>query len=398
MPSRASQGSRTIIRFGVLKILAAWTLGVFALVLRLLAGFRIAHQAQGGTPAVLIIEPFGLGDIISFEPLVRHLVALNCDVRFCAREDWRVLYPNLPAWVPAGIPWASHASNAKYHLSDYFSANFRRLLRQLRATGHGCVGVDTRGDIRSVLLLYLVGCKRVVTLENYLGSNVMVLPGAAERVPYDPRLRRWEINLSFLPSVGVAGPATPDPLCFAHLASPRSSTKSRRIGFMAVAPWAGKLWERNKWIRLAETLQAAGWEIAGLCGPGQTAQAVEQLGDRLPVIECGSVLHWAQELAGFSAFVSLDSGPMHLADSLGVPVVALFGQGLLPLWAPSGPASTVVHHQADGDFVPCQPTDENADNGRDLMGRITVAEVLAALGRAGIKISASGTEEKIPSQ
>ena len=62
-------------------------------------------------------------------------------------------------------------------------------------------------------------------------------------------------------------------------------------------------------------------------------------------------------------------------------VIALFGQGKLPLWAPSGPNSVVIAHQDDPDFYVCHPIDENAHLGQKFMNRITVEEVLAAAER-----------------
>lgn len=384
MRSLAKQESRTLIHLGLIKTLCAFALGLFVLLLRILGGVRAACLRRVERPAFFIIEPFGLGDIISLQPLVRHLVAADCDVRLCAREEWRVLYPAGVVWVPAAIPWSNHTVSSKYRLGFYFSRKFRQILRELRVAGDGCVGLDTRGDIRSVLLLYLAGCRRVVTLEKYLGSSLPMMPGAAETVAFCPRLRRWELNLVFLDRAGLVRPATPGSPFFENLALPLSSARPRRIGFMAVAPWAGKLWNHKSWLRLAETLQSAGWDVAGICGPGQTSLAVEELGNRIPVIECGSIRAWANELAGFSAVVTIDSGPMHLADGLGVPVVALFGQGLLPLWAPSGPRSIVVTHQADPDFIACQPVDANTDLGRKFMLRISVEEVLAGLEKIGV--------------
>jgi ADP-heptose:LPS heptosyltransferase len=72
---------------------------------------------------------------------------------------------------------------------------------------------------------------------------------------------------------------------------------------------------------------------------------------------------------------------MHLADALGIPVVALFGQGRLPLWAPSGRRSCLISHQSDPDFQLCHPIDTNAHLGRKFMSRISVEEVLSALKR-----------------
>jgi ADP-heptose:LPS heptosyltransferase len=70
---------------------------------------------------------------------------------------------------------------------------------------------------------------------------------------------------------------------------------------------------------------------------------------------------------------------MHLADALRVPVIALFGQGKLPLWSPSGPHSHVISHQNDPDFFLCHPIEENAEIGKKFMNRIEVAEVVERL-------------------
>lgn len=389
MQSRVRQDSRTIIRFGLVKILGALALGLLAVLLRAFSFFQSGRSRPGERAAFFIIEPFGLGDVITFEPFIRQLIAANCEVRFCAREEWRVLYPSGPVWVPARIPWSSHSSSTKYRLKDYFSPGFRRILKDLRAVGAGCVGIDTRGDIRSVILLYLAGCRRVVTLRSYLGSNLTILPGAAERVPFDAGLRRWELNLSFLAKLGVEKTAASGSPFFRHLATDRPRNEISRIAFIAVAPWSGKLWASSKWLELAEVLRSGGWEVTGLCGPGQSKQAAEELGGNRPVIECNSIEQWAHQLNGFAAVVSLDSGPMHLADSLGLAVVALYGQGLLPLWAPGGPKGVAITHQMDSDFFACPPIEANAEMGRKFMLRITVAEVLAGLEKVGIRTTSA---------
>jgi ADP-heptose:LPS heptosyltransferase len=70
---------------------------------------------------------------------------------------------------------------------------------------------------------------------------------------------------------------------------------------------------------------------------------------------------------------------MHLNDAIGRPVVALFGQGSLPLWAPTHPDSVVVTHQGDPDFRLLAPTEANTASGEEFMRRISVAEVLKAV-------------------
>jgi ADP-heptose:LPS heptosyltransferase len=293
----------------------------------------------------------------------------------CARPEWRVLFPGL-AWVESEAPWGRHARAQKYVLREYFGPALRGFLRTLRATARGAVGIDTRGDIRSVLLLHLAGCRRVITISSYAGSNLRMLAGAAERVEFSPDLRRWEMNLRCAAPLGLNVSSVAPP-SFAHLHNP--ATPSLRVGLVPIAPWEGKWWQREKWSQLSAQLKARHVEAVGLCGPGQGELARRELGGETVVIECGSVEEWARRLQEFAAVVTLDSGPMHLADALGVPVMALFGQGSLPLWAPSGPASAVITHQSDPHFRLAMPTEENTESGREFMRRISVEEVLAAL-------------------
>lgn len=373
-------------------------LGIAACLLRLVTAAMSLFGARAkGENRVLLLEPFGLGDVVTLEPLVRALRSSGFQVTLCARDEWKALYEGQVSWISAQIPWARLSAKAKYRFEDYFSTGFRRLLRELRAAGKGGIGLDTRGDVRSVLLLYAAGCRRVITLDNYLGSNLRILSAAAMQVASERGLRRWELNLKFAERLNLPQQRESNAPRFEQLAPGVRSPSRGRIGLMAVAPWKGKWWRQSHWRELQAVIVKAGYAPLGLCGPGQAAQARDQLGET-QIIECHSIEDWAVELRGCDAVVSLDSGPMHLADALDVPLVALFGQGLLPLWAPSRSTSVVVHHQGDGDFVPCQPTDENTERGQVLMDRITVDEVVMALRRAGLEIPSPRLEKAAPKE
>ncbi|HTG43015.1 MAG TPA: glycosyltransferase family 9 protein, partial [Verrucomicrobiae bacterium] len=100
----------------------------------------------------------------------------------------------------------------------------------------------------------------------------------------------------------------------------------------------------------------------------------------IPLIECASIQSWAREFNQCAFVITVDSGPMHLADALDVPVIALFGQGKLPLWAPSGRKSVAIAHR-DAAFFVCHPIVANTDLGRKYMNLIRVEEVLTAADR-----------------
>lgn len=342
---------------------------------------QVGRSPRPDPVPVLVLEPFGLGDLISFEPLVRCLRDCGRHVVLGAKPEWRALFPEGPGltWVNLHLPWATHNERAKYRFASYFQRPWRDSLRALRRWGKGAVGVDTRGDIRSVLVLQLAGCRRVLSLSTYLGSNVRVPPRAAELVPFTSQVRRWELNLAFLKPLGAeTDPASVTSPHFAHL-RPEQPAPSRAVGLMPVAPWRGKLWLPERWQQLTAQLRKSGCEVRAFCGPGQRGLAEEQVGSGVEVIECGSVENWARQLTRCGLIVTLDSGPMHLADALGVPVIALFGQGWLPFWAPSAVGSRVIAHQDDPDFTVCHPIEENTPLGRKYMSRIGVEEVLAAV-------------------
>lgn len=362
-----------VIHIRLAKRLVSHALALLAMPLRLFNSLRPVPAER--SKSVVMIEPFGLGDAISHEPLARALRESGWNVTLCARPEWRVLFPGL-AWVNSEAPWGRHARAQKYVIREYFGPALRAFLQALRGAGRGAVGLDTRGDIRSVLLLHLAGCRRVITISSYAGSNLRILPGAAERVKFSPDLRRWEMNLRCAEPLGLNVSRVAPP-SFPHLRN--SAAPSRRVGLVPIAPWEGKWWQCEKWSQLVAQLKVRGVEAVGLCGPGQGDLARRELGGDTQVIECSTVEDWAQRLQEFAAVVTLDSGPMHLADALGVPVMALFGQGSLPLWAPSGPASAVITHQGDPDFRLAMPTEENTESGREFMRRISVEEVLAAL-------------------
>jgi ADP-heptose:LPS heptosyltransferase len=342
---------------------------------------RLSGRVGRDQAPILILEPFGFGDLISFEPLVRCLRETGREVVLCAKPEWRALFPPSPnqQWLDLWLPWATHNERAKYRFGSYLGQPWRQSLREIRRVGRGAIGIDTRGDIRSVLFLQWAGCRRVLSLSTYLGSNVTVSKRAAELVPFNPRVRRWELNLAFLEPLGLkVDTAAVAPPYFPHLAS-RPAPSVRAVGLMPVAPWRGKLWLEDKWRQLTGELRRVGCEVRAFCGPRQGELARKQVGTDLEIAECDSVESWARQLTRCAVIVTLDSGPMHLADALGIPVVALFGQGWLPFWAPSGKGSRVLAHQDDPDFAVCHPIEENTPLGQKYMNRITVEEVLASV-------------------
>ena len=100
------------------------------------------------------------------------------------------------------------------------------------------------------------------------------------------------------------------------------------------------------------------------------------------VLEAKTVPDWVRLLSTCGAAVCVNTGPMHVADALDLPLVVVDGASRLPLWAPEGPRSAVVEHQADVPWAPVHPTSSNGPAvQRGVMALVRPDEVLSALER-----------------
>jgi heptosyltransferase-2 len=93
-----------------------------------------------------------------------------------------------------------------------------------------------------------------------------------------------------------------------------------------------------------------------------------------------TLIETAALIARCETFVGNDSGLMHLAEAVGVPVVALFGPTVRAFgYAPSLPASTVVERR-----LACRPCSRNGaapcpKRTYECLERIRVEDVVDAL-------------------
>lgn len=343
----------------------------------------------------LILEPFGMGDALLLQPLVRSLLAAGRRVAFAGRPAWRPLFPAVDgfAYVEVFPAWARPDLSRKYRRPV---ADLLATARTLAPWARGVDCIEPRGDPRAILALYLAGARSVRTLPRYWSANDCRLPpGAARFVPLDRRVSRREVSRAFAPKGVPYG--RPD---VSHLLpSPAPVPDPRRIGLVPLTPWEGKRWPPEHWRALVAALRDRGFSPVLLCGHGERAEVLAACGFSDPgappsansadsacethapaVRELDSVSAWPEALAACGAVVSVNTGPMHVADALGIPLVVADGASRLPLWAPEGPRSVVLHHQERVPGAPFHPTPRNGlAVQRAIMALVTPDEVLSAL-------------------
>ncbi len=128
-------------------------------------------------------------------------------------------------------------------------------------------------------------------------------------------------------------------------------------GGVVIHPGAGspdKCWPAGRFADLARRCLAAGRRVRFVVGEVERdrwpAADLAALAAVAEVRHPGTLLDLLAEVAGADLFVGNDSGPGHLAGTLGVPTVSLFGPTDPARWRPWGPAVRVVRHQPLSDL------------------------------------------------
>ncbi len=114
---------------------------------------------------------------------------------------------------------------------------------------------------------------------------------------------------------------------------------------------AEKDWGEPNWAavlgELSSQLSEHGLLFVGAFEDRERAQRLREAWHAGTIVDlCGRVSPRvsAAALSGASVFVGHDSGPLHLADSVGVPAIGLFGDFNRPkMWHPSGPTTEIIH-------------------------------------------------------
>jgi len=143
-----------------------------------------------------------------------------------------------------------------------------------------------------------------------------------------------------------------------------------------------KIWPAQRYATVGEKLAQKGYKIVILGGPGDRGIA-QQIMTKMhnPFINMvgnNNISQAASFLKKCSLFISTDTGPMHIASSLGVPIIAILGRnqpGLSPTrWGPHNKNSRLLHKD-----VGCKEClAHNCKKGFLCLKAITVEDVLEA--------------------
>ncbi|MCM0609029.1 MAG: glycosyltransferase family 9 protein [Ideonella sp. WA131b] len=261
--------------------------------------------------------------------------------------------PSIDELIEFSAPWVKGQG---IRASWTASRNLVRLLRSKRWD----VGIDTRGDIRNILILYFANCIRRVGFDFTGGASLLT-----QVVPDDGRLASLLEHHERLAACLHAFDGQP-------FVSKLTLTDQERDSAWSIAPYVGFHFGASLPLRRLPVDEAAKLVAASLSdwsGPALVFSTpdleayVETLMAALSPALQGRLKVWRGDLRSFIVAASrahvlytMDSGPAHLAAATGSPTVVMFGPNRAEYAAPRG--RNVVSVQLDPPLT-CQPCDQH---------------------------------------
>lgn len=168
--------------------------------------------------------------------------------------------------------------------------------------------------------------------------------------------------------------------------------------WVAFHPWPGgfrselREWPLEAWVELAGVLSKNGLKIGITGGPTDVrrqAELIEKLrtvvsGAQVWPVRGRSLEEVAFILKSAVAMVSVNTGIMHMAAALGVPVVSLNGPTSTLRWGPVGPHTRSVEPEGGGGGYLHLGFEYDATVDLHCMARIHVGDVVSALVSLGV--------------
>jgi heptosyltransferase I len=290
---------------------------------------------------VLFIKTSSLGDVIHHMPALTQLRRHRPDARISwVVEEAFAPLARLHAAVDAVIPVDSRAWRRGLHRP----ATWRGLMDfvvALRARSYDEI-IDSQGLVRTAVIAKLARGRR----HGYDAQSVREPPAARfydVRHRVDNRLHAIERNRLL---TALALGHTPDRILDFGLDRARLAPAGAPYGVLLHATaQPAKEWPEASWVEAGRMLSGRGVELLLPWGTGPERDRSVRIAGALPnarVPERGPIDAAARLIAGASFVIGVDTGLLHLAAALGVPLVGIFVGSEPGLTGPRGEGPIAV--------------------------------------------------------
>ena len=345
-------------------------LSAFDLVARPLAPVLLREKRAPSDEVrkILVLELWHMGDVVLATSVLQSLRTMypRAHITLLAKEHARELLEAsglADEIVTYDFPWT--ASESKYDPARYDASSIRNLVRRLRAEQFD-VSIDCRMDLRSNALTASIGARRRIGYD--FGGGSFMLTDAVAAPPADQhKVDDWMGLLPPLRNTLNEGiPPAPEPKLAVTdreradaarlLASYDVGSDDIIVGIHPGGSHEGKRWPTENFAELGRRLaQHDRVRLVVLVDPDGCGSDM-QLENAIVVRT--SIREMMAMFTQCDLVVCNDSGPMHIAAALGIPVVAVFRTGSPAAYGPRGLNHTVVGSGAPWGQVSDVPFDD----------------------------------------
>jgi len=333
---------------------------------------------------ILIIKLSAIGDVIHTLPALAELRKLYPD----AQITW--LVEEAAADLVINHPYLDKVliSRRKNWLKDFKNGQIRNPLREirsflkeLRAQPYELV-IDFHGLLKSALLVFISGGKRKLGYDSWQELSGLFYN---EKIFEDMNKHAVDRYLDFPRYLGAKTGRAEFVLPWHNeneakcrfLFSKYNLEEKKYLTINPVAYWETKLWDDEKFARLADLIVEKLHLKVVFTGSEKTSLDKIISLMNFPAINLGgqtSLLDLAYLYKTALLMITTDSGPMHLAAAVSTPVIALFGPTDPLRTGPYGKGHTIV--RAD---LQCSPCFLKKCPQKTCMQNISPAQVFAAV-------------------
>ncbi|WP_027327593.1 lipopolysaccharide heptosyltransferase II [Helicobacter pametensis] len=267
---------------------------------------------------ILLRLPTWLGDAVMATPTLHALKAHYPQASFTLVGS------------PASIGLFEQEKSAYHLIIDHTKDSANRLwatFRLAQEVGKHDLAITFQNNLPSALFLYCTKSTRRIGFAKNLRSYLLT-----DSLPYPHQIHQVERYLALLEPLSIPIPSKPR---LSLHSSPVPKGERIRIGINAGAKYgSAKRWCEEYFIQVMASLLHRGFEVI-LYGGRDEIKANERIINALhPIAPLQhfinltaktSISELIDSIASLDLFLTNDSGPMHIASSLDIPLIALFG-------------------------------------------------------------------------
>jgi len=258
---------------------------------------------------ILIIRLSSMGDILLTTPLIRSIKRQNPEVQidFVIKEEFIELVKNNPNLTDI-LVYSKQSFEKQILINTLISNNYE-------------IVIDLQNNIRSKEITKQLQCQTFLFKKNDV-KKFLLVNFKINRLKNAP-----PIPVRYAESAGINLDDEGLDIFTDNVADPRLDLNEKYIGLCPGAKHFTKRWPKDHFIELGKKLESSGYKVV-LFGGLNEEEFISEIANQLssPVNLCGdSILQSAADMKMCKAIYTNDSGAMHIACAVKVPVIAFFG-------------------------------------------------------------------------